>query len=344
MDTKNTLILFAGIALVASPAISQEMTFASSGGAYQEAVRQVWLNPAAESLGGVAVSEDTYSDAMSQLRAQVSTGAVTWDLVELGSYDCVVAANEGLLEPIDYSLIDASDYPEAVRAEYWLGSIYYSNVIAWNTNTYGENGPQSWADVWDVEAFPGTRALWRFPMEMMEAALRADGVASEDLYPIDIDRAIASLERIAPHVSVWWESGAQAAQLLRDGEADIVALWNGRVSSVISDGGAVDFTFNDAIMNFACFAIPRGAPNRETAMAMLAHIALPESQAQLPTVIEYAPANPAAFSVGIVSEEDAAKLSSAPGNIEGQHIFNAEWWAANVGAAGDAFDLMLLQQ
>lgn len=202
MNTRILLATALGLPLAAAPTVAQELDFASSGGAYQAAVRAVWLTPAGEYLGGVTITEDTYTDAMSQIRAQVATGAVTWDLVEPGSQDCVVAANEGLLEPLDHDLIDAGDFPEEVRNEFWLGSIHYSHVIAWNTDTFGEDGPQTWADVWDVERFPGRRALRRAPMEIMEAALRADGVPGDEIYPIDIDRAIASLERIAPHVTV----------------------------------------------------------------------------------------------------------------------------------------------
>lgn len=112
---------------------------------------------------------------------------------------------------------------------------------------------------------------------------------------------------------------------------------------MIRDGGAVDFTFNDAIMNFACFAIPRGAPNRDTAMQMPAHIARPESQAQIPLVIDYAPTNPMALVTGLIPDEVAAPLASSPDNIAGQHFFDPTWWAANVADAGDAFDLMLLR-
>ena len=54
------------------------------------------------------------------------------------------------------------------------------------------------------------------------AALIADGVPMEKLYPIDANRAFKKLEQLKPHVLVWWNSGAQSVQILQDGEVDMV--------------------------------------------------------------------------------------------------------------------------
>ena len=68
------------------------------------------------------------------------------------------------------------------------------------------------------------------------------GVTPDKMYPLDVDRAFKKLEEIKPAISVWWTSGAQSAQLLADGEADMVMAWNGRVSAVKVEGAPVDFT------------------------------------------------------------------------------------------------------
>ena len=55
--------------------------------------------------------------------------------------------------------------------DYCVGADIFSVVAAWNTDTYGENGPRTWADFFDVEKFPGTRAMRAKVDAQLEAAL-----------------------------------------------------------------------------------------------------------------------------------------------------------------------------
>ena len=52
------------------------------------------------------------------------------------------------------------------------------------------------ADFWNVKDFPGKRSLPNFPAYMLPAALMADGVTADKLYPIDLDRAFKRLDKI----------------------------------------------------------------------------------------------------------------------------------------------------
>ena len=58
----------------------------------------------------------------------------------------------------------------------------------------------------------------------------------------------------------------QSAQLLKDGEVDMIALWNGRAFTAIKDGANAAFTFNEGIFDFDCLVVPKGAPNKEAAL------------------------------------------------------------------------------
>jgi len=59
------------------------------------------------------------------------------------------------------------------------------------------------------------------PFDTIEEALLADGVAKDKLYPLDIDRAFRSLDKIKKDVAVWWTGGAQTSQMLKTGEVDM---------------------------------------------------------------------------------------------------------------------------
>lgn len=149
-----------------------------------------------------------------------------------------------------------------------------------------------------MKNFPGTRALRNDPTTVLEAALLADGVARDKLYPLDVDRAFRKLEEIKPHVTVWWTSGGQSAQLLHDGEVDMTMIWNGRASAVMKDDPDVAFTFNDGILQNTQLCILKNAPNLSDAVRFVNAAVSPELQANLPLYIDYGPGNPAAFKTG----------------------------------------------
>ncbi len=205
------LALIAGAALAAE----KEVTIASWGGSYQEAQSKALFQPASAATG-VKVKEETYG-GMSDVRLQVQTGAVTLDIVASGSGSAARAGAEGLLEELDYSVIDVSTFYPTVYSKYCVGGDVFSTVYAWNTATYGENGPKSWADFWDVEKFPGKRAYRGNNVAgALEPALMADGVPPEKVYEVlsteqGIDRAIDKIRELKPHISVFWTSGAQHA-------------------------------------------------------------------------------------------------------------------------------------
>ena len=182
---------------------------------------------------------------------------------------------------------------------------FYSSVLAYSQKKFSAGAaPQSWADFWDVKKFPGRRALRNHPLATLEAALMADGVAPDKLYPLDVDRAFKKLEEIKPHITVWWTSGAQSAQLLNDGEVDMVMAWNGRVSALTKEGAKVAYTYNQGILQSTSLCILKDAPNLATAVqASSTRRSIPSHQANLPLHIDYGPANPKAFDTGVIQPE-----------------------------------------
>lgn len=303
------------------------ITFTSFGGAFQDAQRKALLEPTAEALG-ITILEDTLT-GIAEVRAQVLAGAVTWDIVDLGLADCAAAQAEGILEPLDYSIISTEGFDPAAFSDAWAGIIYFSTVLAFDDDVYTDEKPNTWADFWDVEKFPGARSLRNNPVTTLELALLADGVPKDQLYPLDLDRAFAKMEEIKPHIDVWWTSGAQSAQLIADGEVDMISIWNGRLDAVVADGVNAGYTYNEAAAALDCLAIPKGAPNKDLAMKALAMMLAPEQQAQMPQYINYGPTTSLAFDLGIITPEQTAISPSAPENLKVQFITDADYWATN---------------
>ncbi len=144
--------------LSAAPAQSETLTLVSWGGAMQDANRKAHWEPATKALG-IDFVEDTLSNGYADIKVQVDAGAVTWDVVQGGAGEAMRGGADGNVEKIDYSVIDVTHVPATLRNDYCVGMLTYSTIMAYNADTYGDNGPKTWADFWDVEKFPGARSM-----------------------------------------------------------------------------------------------------------------------------------------------------------------------------------------
>jgi putative spermidine/putrescine transport system substrate-binding protein len=321
---------------------AEQITVVSWGGSYQDGQSKSMFQPAAKALG-ITVKEETYS-GLAELRMRSKSGAMTWDVVCTGSGTGGRAGVEGLLEPLDYKVIDVSNFIPGSWAQYYVGGDAFSTVIAWNTKTYGDKGPQSWADFWDVKKFPGTRSYRN--TVTLEPALIADGVPMDQVYkvlsaPGGIERAIKKMEELKPHVAVWWSSGAQSAQLMVDGAVDMIMGWNGRFDVAKQSGAKVAYTFNQGMLDYDCYVVPKGAPNKDLAMKFVAEISKPQYQAGLTKFITYGPTNKKAYDGGIIPADYAATLPSSPANIAKQFGIDDDWYMKFDQQAAQAYQNMM---
>jgi putative spermidine/putrescine transport system substrate-binding protein len=314
-------------ALLASSVQAAEITFAGYGGAYQDALSKAVLQPVAKELG-ISIHEDTTAGLV-DIRAQVQSNAVEWDIAETTIDQCARGQNEGLFEPLDYKVIDKSGIPADVAQASYISNNFYSDVLAWNKAKFGTDPPKTWADFWNVKKYAGRRSLRSDPAEVLEIALMADGVTPDKVYPLDIDRAFASLEKIKPYISTWWTSGAQSQQLVTDGEVDLIGIWNGRISTAMHGGANWDFTFDQGVLVPECFVIPKGAPHKDLAMKAIALSVSPQIVANLPKYIDYGPSNAKAYENGLISPQVAATLNTFPQNAAKQVQLRGAWWADN---------------
>ncbi len=235
-----------GLAQAADP-----VTVVSWGGSYGAAQDAALFTDASKNTGIEIIRESGAS--MSKTCLQVESGSVSWDLVVTGSGGSASAAAKGCLEKIDYSVVDVSDFIPGMYTDYCVGTDVFATVMAWNTDKYGMSGsagaPKSWADFWDVEKFPGTRAYRANNVDgVLEPALMADGVPPEKVYEVlstkaGMMRAINKIRELKPHIAVFWGSGAQQAQLMKDAEVDSTSYtFSGGTPSAISAGSSAPST------------------------------------------------------------------------------------------------------
>jgi putative spermidine/putrescine transport system substrate-binding protein len=151
----------------------------------------------------------------------------------------------------------------------WMATDVCASVLGYRIDKYKQNGPSSWADFWNVQKFPGRRAMHKHPIDTLEQALMADGVPMEKIYPIDMDRAFKKLDEIKQHVDVWWTGGAQSTQMLQTGEVDMLPIWNARAQVIIEAGGSVAISWNQGLYGLEGWVIPKGDPKTRPPFALL---------------------------------------------------------------------------
>src|SRR5215208_2142656 len=168
------------------------------GGSWTAAEEAAFFKPFTEATGIRVQTVAPVSYA--KLKAQVQSGRYEWDVTAISQSDWLRAEREGLVEPIDWTVVQKDNlFPDAVFAN-GISYCALGTNLCYRKDKFPNGGPQSWADFWDVKKFSGTRSLYNNAPRSLAFALLADGVPPDKLYPMDIDRAFKKLDQIKPHI------------------------------------------------------------------------------------------------------------------------------------------------
>ncbi|MES2710737.1 MAG: ABC transporter substrate-binding protein [Pseudomonadota bacterium] len=348
---RRTLLLATpGVATLAAPGIVSAQTVPpkpdrivvnASGGAMNSIFRRSYF-AAFERRHGIRVVDTSPVD-FGKLRAMVDSGNPEWTVTEIGGQDATRARELNLLEPLDLSVIDRSEYPDTAKDSHVLASSAYTTALGYRTDVFPNGSqPKGWAEFWDVRRFPGPRSLRNHPVDNLEFALLADGVPMDRLYPLDLDRAFRKLDEIRPHITVWWTTGAQPAQLLVDREVVLASGWNGRFYELTRRGAPVATEFAGGSLKSGAFGIPRGTRQAYWGQRFLQIMTEPELQAIYTTEMGYPGLH--RRTIDFVAAELHPLLCTAPGNIERQFWLDVPWWTANAAVAQERWNRWMLRR
>lgn len=298
------------------------------GGPWGEAQRKAYFEPFEEETGIEVVPAPQPDPA--QVRTEIEAGRPSVDVFNNDGSRLDAWMEAGLVEPIDYS-----GWPEGMKDDFkpyparpeGVPSLIFATKIAYDKDKTGGD-LTSWADFWDTEKFPGQRSLGDTAASLaagtMEAALLADGVAPESLYPLDIERAFKKLDELRPDILKFWTSGAESVQLLIDEQVGAVSAWDGRINDAVDKGAEVDSTWNQAILQVNYWMIPKGAENTENAQRFIEFASQPDRQAEFSKLVTYSPGNSKAYEE--IPPERQELLSTAPGHVKDAIVANNEFW------------------
>ncbi|CAA9546251.1 MAG: hypothetical protein AVDCRST_MAG33-485 [uncultured Thermomicrobiales bacterium] len=267
------------------------LTVATPGGAYQEAQASAYFTPFQEATGA-RLSVEVVD--IGRLREQVDNEETVWDACCVPTEDVIQLGRDGYLTPIDYGVVDATALfaDRDIAMQHGVVVDLYATTMAYGAGS--AEVPGTWADFWETSRFGGLRALRRTPVGTLEFALLADGVAFADLYPLDTDRAFASLERIFPDVLAWYEDAQQPVQLVLSGEVGLAAAWNVRILAP-DIAGRVLAQWTGGMLSGDSWTVPTGAANADVAMDFINYATRSVPQANFCNILPFGPVNPRAL-------------------------------------------------
>ncbi|MFF7710584.1 extracellular solute-binding protein [Pseudomonas sp. NPDC007930] len=348
--SRRSVIKGAGIAAAASlaPAVftgnrafgAETITVADVGGVTSGAIRTAFYDPFEKETGIHVVGVVHDSDPVTQFKLLVDTQSFIWDACMV-TQDHVARLSQpkNYLAPLNIAASQGQDILPGMLTEHWLGFSVFGIVMAYRTDVFANNPPTSWADYWNTGKFPGRRGLYKSGWGVLEMALLADGVAPQDLYPLDVDRAFKKLDQIRDKVSLWWTAGAQNTQSLQSGEVDISDTWSARGYAALAAGTPLKMLWQ-GLYSVDGWSIPLGTPRTDLARKFVEFCMRPEQQAVYSGLVANGPSNRRAFEH--LSAERAAVLPSSPENFKGLRELDSVWWGQHYDEVTERFQEWML--
>ena len=342
----------AGVAAIGAPAVlqyaraqSKRIVVRDDGGVYTKAYNACFYRPFTEKTGIEVIGVQANAEPIAQIKGMVDTKNYTWDMAKISQPAILLLTQGGKVYLERHGLENdpsVKTIPAAFMSPFGVATNVYSTVLAYRTDAFkGRKPPNSWADFWNVKDFPGRRSLRKHPFDTLEESLMAAGVPTSSLYPLDVDRAIANLDKIKPNVDVWWNSGAQVTQMLTSGEVDMVATWVSRPQNAMIDGAPVAIVWNQNLWGVDNWAILAGTPNAD---ACREFIKFASDVKRMAAQTEFYPAGvtqPEAFKY--IKPEIARNCPTHPDNIKNGVQINAKYWLDSQAAVTERFNGWVLK-
>lgn len=307
-----------------------EVIVRTPGGAYDDVMRRHVYEPFTRETG---ITVTPVAATVAKLLAMFRANNVELDLIDTGDGPLVTLEKMGALAPIAYDAwrwTRPEDVTPEVRKSHRVGNFVYSTVLAYNKEVFPDGRhPKDWAEFWNAERFPGPRMLADMATGQpdLEFALLADGVAKDNIYPLDVDRALRSLSRIRPHIRKFWDTGALSAQMLSDKEVVLGSIWNGRLQTIIDRGAPLAYTWNGNMIQVQALGVFKGARNGEAAQRLIDFMMQPQVQAGYSRDLMYGPTNAKAFD--LLSAEQRERMPGSPQSRAAGFYRDITWWEEN---------------
>ena len=360
-------------AFLAFPFTANAVTFVSWGGAYTESQIKAYGDTYSDPG---SIQFENYNGGLGEIRAQVESGNVTWDIVDVLPDQAITGCDEGLFEDIsglydtftpapngDSMIEDMAASGVTNLSDCCAPQIFWTYVVFYDPDAFPGDKPSEINDFFDTDKFPGKRAIYKNAMSNLEIALVADGVKASGaqaggdllyrkLEGAGIDRAIAKIKKLCTDPNggcVFWNAGAQPPELLANGEVVMATGWNGRFfNAEIGEGAPLKQVWDAQGLDYQYMSIVKGGPNQADAMKAVAEMTSTHGLAGSAKYIAYAPWRKSSLKVIEAGEpwyKDGKtnmmeQMPTHPNNTKNYFLVDPIFWADNSTEIGERWEAM----
>ncbi|MFI5957667.1 extracellular solute-binding protein [Cryptosporangium sp. NPDC051539] len=307
----------------------KKLTWASTGGQFQEDEKTALQEPFTAKTGTKFTNISPAEQA--QVRTMVKAKKTIWDLANMSWIYAGAYCGE-LFEKLDAPELDRSKFPPGTTGDCFVPTYRYANIFSYNADFYPGAKPTSIKDFFDVKKFPGKRVVYDYPKAgLFEAALVADGVPPDQVYPLDLDRAFKKIDTIKSSL-VFAPSYGAIQQMMVDKQASMVLTVTARTIVSAQSGANLVPVWDFNTTDIGVQVIPKGSPHKELAEQMLAFITEPTQAKAYAKLTGTAPAR-ADIDLNTIGYTDKQKEFNAFLPDRGKTIEqDKQWWIANTDA------------
>ncbi len=334
--------------LICVPALAyaeepRTLTITTWGGAYEASQREAYFD-AFERQAGVKIRLKEYNGGIEPLRQKGAAEDAGWDVLDMTEPDALAACDEGLLTHFDPKSLQPAPDGTAAAADFHSGAfldcgvvhLVYSTVLAYDDRAFPGEKPQTVSDFFDIERFPGNRALRRQPIAVLEWALMSYGVPISQLYDLlsterGMRLAFRKLDKIRDHI-VWWDNGSQPPEFLKNSKTVMASGFNGRFFSArVNDGVPITIIWDGQLLDSGVWAIAKSSPHQKLAARFVRFATRAENMAAFAQLIPYGPMRRSAMTrIGLHAKSNVPMLNHMPtseSNLRRAIRVDSQWYA-----------------
>ena len=284
-----------------------ELIISGWGGAYEQAQAISYFQPFEEEHD-VRIKIRPYNGGIGPLDFLEHPGDPGWDVLDMTESDALAACNERLLKEFDKSVLISAPDGTAATKDFFDGAIFkcgvahvsYADVIAYDDRAFPNVKPNSVADFFDIERFPGKRALPRRPIAILEWAMLSYNVPVSQIYDLlSTERGFKlvseRLNQLKGNI-VWWEQGHEPVDLLSNGEVAMASGFNGRFDDArVNHDIPITIIPDGQFVQLSVWGIHRQAQRPDLAAQFIAFATRTDKMAALSNILSYGPTRKSAL-------------------------------------------------
>lgn len=240
---------------------------------------------------GIQVHLSTFESNENLFLKLKSSADPIYDLITPSNYYVHRFILFRMLEPLDIKTIPNTKNinpfflnPKS-KPIYGIPFLWGATGIFYNTN-YVKFPPNHWKDLWE-KRFENQLLLLDDTREVFSVSLLSLGLNPNTFHIEDLKLAYLQLQKLANNIKLFASDAMPSIIINEDAPAGIA--WNGDVIKAQLENSAIQFVLpSEGFIIWAeCFAIPRGAKNKENAIKFINFVLEPKNAAEITKIMKF---------------------------------------------------------